>query len=59
MIIGVRGSGVETQLNNLYQKYKIPIFDFKKNFLSYLKNEKDKRRSDRIYNLGFKPPEEG
>eukprot|EP00825_Cyclidium_porcatum_P011085 TRINITY_DN1566_c0_g1_i6.p1 TRINITY_DN1566_c0_g1~~TRINITY_DN1566_c0_g1_i6.p1 ORF type:complete len:1401 (+),score=376.97 TRINITY_DN1566_c0_g1_i6:144-4346(+) len=55
MVLGVRGSGVHTQLEKLHQKYKIPVLDLKTNLLQQLDNEKQKRKQDRIFNKGFKP----
>lgn len=57
MFIGLRGVGLKTQLLKLNQKYKIPILNFKENLLQQLQNEKNKRKSERYYNKGFKPVE--
>ncbi|KAL4506760.1 hypothetical protein ABPG72_001181 [Tetrahymena utriculariae] len=57
MIMGPKGSGVHTQLDLLQQKYKIPVFDLKKNLLAHILNEKEKRKQDRLFNRGFKPIE--
>jgi len=43
----------------LQEKYKIPIFDFRNNYINFLKNERDKRKLERVWNKGFKAPEEG
>lgn len=57
MFMGARGCGLHTQLNKLYSKYKIPVFEFKKNLLSHIANDKDIRRQERLYERGFKPQE--
>ena len=40
MFIGVRGSGLHTQLKKLNEKYKISVFNFKEEFVKQLKEEK-------------------
>lgn len=57
MFIGVRGVGLRTQLLKLNQKYKIPILNYKETLIQQLQNEKNKRKSERYYNKGFKVPE--
>jgi adenylate/nucleoside-diphosphate kinase len=57
MIVGVRGSGVRTQLELLYNKYQIPSIGLKENLLQYLSNEKQKRINARRLRRGFKAPE--
>lgn len=57
MFMGIRGVGLKTQLLKLNQKYKIPILNFKETLLQQLQNEKNKRKSERYFNRGFRPPE--
>lgn len=55
MLMGARGAGVASQLKRLYEMYQIPLFELKKNFLSLLENEREKRKNERIFARGFKP----
>ncbi|EGR31735.1 hypothetical protein IMG5_103090 [Ichthyophthirius multifiliis] len=57
LLMGVRGSGLHTQLQKLYEKYKIPVMDLKQNLINHILNEKEKRRQDRVFQKGFKPQE--
>lgn len=57
MLLGVRGSGVKTQLERLHQRYKLPILDLKRNLLDLVWNEREKRKTERRLNKGFKPTE--
>ena len=45
MFMGIRGSGINTQLVKLNAKYNIPIFRMKELFLQKIKEEKEKRKS--------------
>jgi adenylate/nucleoside-diphosphate kinase len=57
MIIGPRGSGVSTQIEMICEKYKVPQFCLKQEFLKRLKEEKEERKKQRLLARGFKPPE--
>ena len=57
MFIGVRGSGLHTQLELLNEKYKIPILNLKEEILKLLEFEKKNRRRQRFLNRTFKPIE--
>ena len=55
MIMGIRGSGANTQLLRLNAQYNIPIFRMKELFLAKIREEKEKRKKQRILDRGFKP----
>jgi hypothetical protein len=55
--MGIRGVGLKTQLLKLNEKYRIPILSMKETLLQQLENEKNKRKTERYYNKGFKPPQ--
>ena len=57
MIVGVKGSGVTTQIKLLANKYKIGSLELKHEFLAIMKSEKDKRKRARLLARGFKEPE--
>ncbi len=57
MIVGIKGSGVTTQIKLLASKYKIGSLELKPEFLSIMKSEKDKRKVARLLARGFKEPE--
>lgn len=57
MFMGVRGVGLKTQLLKLNEKYRIPILTLKETLLQQLQNQKNKRKTERYYNKGFKKPE--
>jgi len=57
MLIGPRGSGVSTQIELICQKYKVPEFKLKVEFLAKLKASKNERKKQRLLKRGFKPPE--
>jgi hypothetical protein len=54
--MGIRGVGLKTQLLKLNEKYRIPILSLKDTLLQQLQNEKNKRKTERYYNKGFKKP---
>lgn len=56
MIVGLKGSGVTTQIDMLAKKYKIAQCELKGKFLELLKEEKLKRRRHRLLQRGFKEP---
>lgn len=56
MIVGLKGSGVTTQIDMLAKKYKISQCELKGKFLELLKEEKLKRRRHRLLQRGFKEP---
>lgn len=61
MIIGLKGSGVSTQIQKLCDKFKIESLDLMTEFLKQTKVEKEKRKRARLLARGFKalpPPEE-
>ena len=57
LMMGIKGSGLKTQMSLLYKKYKIPKIDFKDEFLKILEREKTKRKKNRELMRGFKPKE--
>ena len=58
MLIGMRGSGVTTQLANLKEKYDIPTLDLHHRYKEYLEKEKELRRAKRKFQkVGFLNPE--
>lgn len=57
LMMGVKGSGLKTQMNLLYKKYMLTRVDLKDDLLNTLQNEKSKRRQERLLQRGFKPPE--
>lgn len=57
MICGYRGSGLETQLQMINNHYNLRVFDFQKNILQALQQEKEKRKRNRYLLRGFKPKE--
>lgn len=56
-VTGPRGSGVQTVLSQLSEKYQLPSFNLKKIYLEYLEEEKFKRRKNRLLKRGFVPKE--
>jgi hypothetical protein len=44
MVIGIHGSGVNTQLKNLNKEFNLPIFKMKENFLKLIKDQKLTRK---------------
>jgi len=44
MVIGIHGSGVNTQLLNLNKEFNLPIFKMKENFLKLIKEQKLTRK---------------
>lgn len=44
MLTGTRGCGLQTQLAKLNEKFNIPIFNMKDNFIKRIKDEKEKRK---------------
>ena len=57
MVLGIHGSGVNTQLKMLNKQYNLPIFKLKENFLNLIKEKKTARKKQRILDRGFKPEE--
>jgi len=57
MVIGIRGSGMHTQLKLLNEKFNIPTLDLKSHLLKRLALEKEKRKTQRALERGFKAPE--
>lgn len=57
MIIGPKGSGASTQIELICEKYKVSQFSLKQEFLNKLKEEKEKRKRQRLLARGFKAPE--
>jgi hypothetical protein len=57
MVIGIHGSGVNTQLLNLNKEFNLPIFKMKDNFLKLIKEQKLSRKQQRLLDRGFKPEE--
>ncbi|CAD8103243.1 unnamed protein product [Paramecium sonneborni] len=57
MFIGVRGSGLHTQLKILNRLYKLPVLDLKDNLIQNLEINKKNRQLNRYYMKGFKPKE--
>jgi len=55
MIIGMKGSGVTTQISMLCDKYKLNEFELQKEYLDTINKEKAKRRRERLLARGFKP----
>jgi len=61
MVIGLKGSGVSTQIQKLCDKFKIESLDLMTEFLKETKLQKEKRKRERLLKRGFKalpPPEE-
>lgn len=56
MIVGMRGSGVSTQIKKLCAKFKIGSIELKPEFLNMMKDEKNKRKRSRLLARGFKEP---
>ena len=57
MLVGMRGAGVSTQIQNLSKKYKISCLELKNQFLALMEAEKAKRQRSRRLTRGFKEPE--
>ena len=57
MLIGPKGSGVSTQIELIWNKYKISEFKLKEEFLAKLREAKQERKKQRLLKRGFKPPE--
>ena len=57
LIMGIHGSGVSTQLKNLNKEFNLPVFRMKENFLQLIREQKMKRKEQRILDRGFKPEE--
>jgi adenylate/nucleoside-diphosphate kinase len=56
MIIGVKGSGVTTQVRLLCEKFKLQDLKLKEAFLAMMRAEKEKRKRRRLFDRGFRPP---
>lgn len=56
MVIGMKGAGITTQINNLCEKYKLESFELKAEFLKTLDSEKQQRKRRRLLDRGFRPP---
>lgn len=56
MVLGHRGAGTTTLIRMICDKFKLEEFELKKNFLAKLKEEKEKRKRQRLLNRGFRPP---
>lgn len=57
MLVGMKGSGVSTQIEKLCRKFKIQSLNLKDDFLDLMKTEKNKRKRARLLARGFKEPE--
>jgi hypothetical protein len=57
MLVGVRGSGLHTQLARLHATYRLPTLEFKSALLALLRAAKERRRTERAFLRGFKAPE--
>lgn len=57
MVVGLRGAGVTTQLDNIYKRFGLRVFDFQDQMLQSLQKEKEKRKRDRYLARGFKARE--
>lgn len=56
MIIGMKGSGVTTQIQKLSERYKLDAFELKNEFMARKKIEKEKRKRRRQLDRGWKDP---
>jgi adenylate/nucleoside-diphosphate kinase len=56
MIMGMKGSGVTTQIQKLCSKYKLEELSLKDEFLAKMKSEKEARQRRRLLERGFRPP---
>jgi len=56
MVLGVKGAGITTQINNICSKYKLESLNLKEAFLQKLADMKQERRRRRLLNRGFRPP---
>jgi hypothetical protein len=56
MVVGMKGSGVTTQIQKLCRKYKLEELGLKEKFLEQLAAEKEVRKRRRGLDRGFKPP---
>lgn len=57
LMMGVKGSGMKTQMNLLFKKYLLTRLDLKEDLLNTLQNEREKRKEERLLLRGFRPPE--
>jgi adenylate/nucleoside-diphosphate kinase len=55
MIMGMKGSGISTQIRMICEKYRLDEFVLKDEYLDRLKSEKDLRKRQRLLERGFKP----
>jgi hypothetical protein len=44
MFTGIRGSGLNSQLLKINEKFNIPIFKMRENFVQRIREEKEKRK---------------
>jgi adenylate/nucleoside-diphosphate kinase len=56
MIMGMKGSGVTTQIQKLCNKYKLEELCLKDEFLAKMASEKETRKRRRLLDRGFRPP---
>lgn len=56
MIMGMKGSGVTTQIQKLCAKYKLEELNLKDEFMAKMKSEKETRQRRRLLERGFRPP---
>lgn len=56
MIMGMKGSGVTTQIQKLCNKYKLEELCLKDEFLAKMASEKETRTRRRLLDRGFRPP---
>ena len=57
MVVGPTGCGSTTQIEKICEKYNVPQFNLKDEFLAKLRAEKEERKRQRLLNRGFKAPE--
>lgn len=55
MLVGMKGSGVSTQIQKLCKKFKIESCELMPDFLAVMKSEKEKRKRARLLARGFRP----
>lgn len=56
MVLGMKGAGITTQIDNICSKYKLDSYNLKAEFLKKLQTEKDARKRRRLLDRGFRPP---
>jgi len=57
LMMGIKGSGLHTQMDLINKHYKISRVELARDMLEILKREKEKRKRDRELVRGFKPRE--